>query len=322
MKIITTVLALVFSLSIFAQTLSHDFNSPTPLSVKQECELSEFNLGNEISNELGEPSCNRYYQNFNRYISLSVPESGGLNFVANFKNSADFGMAFYAMKESVWTEVRCSFYRDSNGVLRIIETDDLAGQNVLLRIWITDSNNRDKIEICAYEDNEPIDVAKLITVNNTTYTVSQLVTDVLVTGCLEASNVTFQGANNAIGYFNNAIPGLDFEEGIIMSTGNIFDAPGPNNSGGTSTSNYSGSDPHLQALLPSYIINDATVLEFDFIPASNQLEFQYVFGSEEYPEFVNSDYNDVFAFFLSGPNPNGGNYNNTNVALIPGTNIP
>jgi gliding motility-associated-like protein len=64
------------------------------------------------------------------------------------------------------------------------------------------------------------------------------------------------------------------------------------------------------------------VLEFDFFPLDNTVTFQYVFGSEEYPEYVNAGYNDVFGFFITGPNPLGGNYTNTNVALIPSTTIP
>ncbi|MBN2728134.1 MAG: choice-of-anchor L domain-containing protein, partial [Bacteroidales bacterium] len=66
---------------------------------------------------------------------------------------------------------------------------------------------------------------------------------------------------------------------------------------------------------------DAAVLEFDFIPSSDTVRFFYVFGSEEYPEYVCSEFNDVFAFFLSGPNPSGGSYTNENIAKIPGTNI-
>jgi gliding motility-associated-like protein len=64
---------------------------------------------------------------------------------------------------------------------------------------------------------------------------------------------------------------------------------------------------------------DAAVLEFDFIPTGDSVKFRYCFGSEEYPEYVNAGVNDAFAFFLSGPNPAGGNYVNKNVALLPGT---
>jgi hypothetical protein len=64
------------------------------------------------------------------------------------------------------------------------------------------------------------------------------------------------------------------------------------------------------------------VLEFDIRPLGDTIEFNFVFASEEYPEYVCSSFNDVFSFFLTGNRPGGGNYNKTNIALIPGTNLP
>ncbi|MDP4826619.1 MAG: choice-of-anchor L domain-containing protein, partial [Flavobacteriales bacterium] len=54
----------------------------------------------------------------------------------------------------------------------------------------------------------------------------------------------------------------------------------------------------------------------------SMITVQYSFASEEYNEYVCSVFNDLFAFFVSGPNPMGGQYSNQNVALIPGTNLP
>ncbi len=67
---------------------------------------------------------------------------------------------------------------------------------------------------------------------------------------------------------------------------------------------------------------NAAIFKFDFIPQESPISFTYIFGSEKYQEYVNAGYNDIFAFFVSGPNPSGGNYNNVNIALIPGTTIP
>ena len=86
--------------------------------------------------------------------------------------------------------------------------------------------------------------------------------------------------------------------------------------------------PHTNSFTVSSI-NDVAVLEFDFIPTSDSLSFNYVFGSEEYFAFENSQYNDVFGFFLSGPgisgpysspsyHPNG----SINLAIVPGSNPP
>ena len=71
-----------------------------------------------------------------------------------------------------------------------------------------------------------------------------------------------------------------------------------------------------------FLAYDACSLQFDVTPAGDTLSFSYVFASEEYPDFVCSEFDDVFGFFISGPNPSGGNYSTQNIALIPGTNIP
>ena len=67
---------------------------------------------------------------------------------------------------------------------------------------------------------------------------------------------------------------------------------------------------------------DAAVLTLDFTALGDTFSFNFVFGSEEYPEFANSNYNDAFAFLISGPRPGGGNYNDENIALLPGSNTP
>jgi gliding motility-associated-like protein len=166
----------------------------------------------------------------------------------------------------------------------------------------------------------------------TTMTAQQLVQNILVGTGVTVSNVTYSGDAEAIGNFTTgtAPTNLGISSGIIMSTG-IVDGNGsflgqPSigsaASNQVSTNNGTGSDPDLAALIPGCSIFDAAVLEFDFIPLSDTIKFNYVFGSEEYPEFVSTGFNDVFGFFVTGPNPAGGNYTGKNIALIPGTNTP
>lgn len=157
-----------------------------------------------------------------------------------------------------------------------------------------------------------------------TLTPQQLVQNVLLGGGVSATNITYTGNANAIAQFF-ATPGtnLGVPSGIFLSTGHASTAnangpQGPNNSGSTGT-NWSGAGDPLLNVVSGVTTFDASILEFDFVPTGDSVKFRYCFGSEEYPEYVNAGVNDAFAFFLSGPDPAGGNYVNKNVALLPGT---
>jgi hypothetical protein len=79
-------------------------------------------------------------------------------------------------------------------------------------------------------------------------------------------------------------------------------------------------DADLATLIgvPKEDTHDACVLEFDFVPLGDTIKFNYVFSSEEYPEFACAGFNDAFAFFISGPGITG----LKNIAIVPGTNDP
>jgi len=114
--------------------------------------------------------------------------------------------------------------------------------------------------------------------------------------------------------------------GLIMTTGDADAAAGPNNLNHVDTKNFSAiKDPDLAMLIPGFEILDACVIEFDFVPKSDTLTFKYVFGSEEYSDFVGPDsqFNDVFGFFMSGPGISGSfSRNAKNIAVVPETEIP
>ena len=161
-----------------------------------------------------------------------------------------------------------------------------------------------------------------------------LIDNVLLGGGVIATNHSFIGDSRQIGFFNGINSNLGIDSGIVLSSSDVADIVGPNNSSGTSNSlapfPYLPGDATLDALLYDIYLNtvplpfspdstkEAAVLEFDFIPTSDTLSFKYVFASEEYLEFVNQ-FNDAFGFFLTGPNPAGGNYVNQNLAIVPGT---
>lgn len=136
---------------------------------------------------------------------------------------------------------------------------------------------------------------------------------------IQYSNVTFQGADASRGTFTNGgTTNLGINSGIFLTSGAGYNVPGPNASCSAGSNNGYPGHASLNAITTSTTY-DAAVLEFDFIPESDTLRFKYVFGSEEYNEWVNSSFNDVFGYFVSGANPDGGYYTDKNIAIVPGT---
>lgn len=153
------------------------------------------------------------------------------------------------------------------------------------------------------------------------YTPQQLIEDVLVGQGVQVSNFQYSGNPAARGFFDGSNSNIGLGSGVIISTGRIVDAPGPN---GTPLSDlgteFNGQgDPTLTAISGSPLgTYDAAILEFDFVPSSDTVQFRYVFASNEYMLYVGTGVNDVFAFLITGPGITG----QQNVALIPGTATP
>lgn len=151
---------------------------------------------------------------------------------------------------------------------------------------------------------------------------TDLVETVLVGDGIIVSGVIYTGSSTAIGSFNAASTNLGLNSGILLTTGTVNNeivggeqrGPfGPNDTGSAGKANGEPGYGPLTAIAGEETEN-AAILEFDFIPQSDTVRFRYVFGSDEYPEFVGEGFNDAFAFFISGPGF-GGDYN---MAQIPG----
>lgn len=131
-------------------------------------------------------------------------------------------------------------------------------------------------------------------------------------------------ADSAFGTYSvTNITNFPTGEGLILSTGNIADSPGPNLSSVTSTEWTTPGDP-LISFIAGASSFDACVFEFDIVPVGDTLRFNFTFASEEYPEYVGTPFNDAFGFFISGPGITGtpGLNGAENIALIPGTSVP
>jgi hypothetical protein len=124
------------------------------------------------------------------------------------------------------------------------------------------------------------------------------------------NSATYTGANQASGQFTGGNAIIGFGSGILLTSGNVTNVVGPNSSDGATGDNGLSGNSSLDALIPGFTTHDASVLTINFtVPTAAKVTFNYVFGSEEYNEYVNSSYNDVFGFFVNG----------ANAALIPGT---
>ena len=133
---------------------------------------------------------------------------------------------------------------------------------------------------------------------------------------VNASNITYTGAATSKGTFTSTATNLGMSSGVMLSSGEVVNPGGPA-SLFKSTNTGGGSDPQLAAISAGLTIFDAAVLEFDFTVVSDSVAFKYVFGSEEYNEYVQQPtvFNDIFGFFINGP----GLPANKNIAIVPGT---
>jgi gliding motility-associated-like protein len=157
-----------------------------------------------------------------------------------------------------------------------------------------------------------------------TPTANSLVQDVILGPGLTATNVQFTGDLDALGWFDGTLSNIGMDSGVVMTTGTLLGLggpAGPNDNGSSGVDNLAAGYPDLTTIAGIQTFN-ASVLEFDFVPVGDNMQFNFVFGSEEYMEFVDLGVNDAFGFFISGPGFNGPYANNAeNIALIPGTNI-
>ena len=168
-----------------------------------------------------------------------------------------------------------------------------------------------------------------VSINTTTYTVDQLINQVLINSpCVSGTNITFKtgtlfGSTNGIGYFENSNANFPFANGVVLSTGDVTKTPGPNSTILSDGNLAWTGDSDLEANLLSQsgiTINsvNASYIEFDFQPKTPNFDFSFLFASEEYGT-SQCNFSDAFAFLLKDVTAGG---SNINLAVIPNTTIP
>ena len=180
--------------------------------------------------------------------------------------------------------------------------------------------------------------SQMMTISTGVLTPTQYVNNIVGPG-ITVSNITYTGTTQQIGVFGGA-SNIGFASGVVISSGATTELIGPATSQSGGTLNVSGlpnADLLSVANLAATTVGsgtitsttDAAILEFDFVPVSNLVSFNFVFASDEYLTYVNTAFNDVFGFFVAGPgitgpyvSPAGFPNGSTNLALVPGTNTP
>ncbi|MES2875479.1 MAG: OmpA family protein [Bacteroidota bacterium] len=132
-------------------------------------------------------------------------------------------------------------------------------------------------------------------------------------------NISHKGYPLSILSFTSSPNVLQVPKGLILSSGNSYNVAGYNNSHNQSSTFSDVAVPELDKDLSAMIrekLYDICSIEFDFVPMDNSIQFNYQFGSDEYPEYVDSPYNDIFAFIVSDET------SSKNIALVPTTHVP
>jgi len=142
------------------------------------------------------------------------------------------------------------------------------------------------------------------------HSIEHYINNILVGTGIEVGNVKFVGMVGSLGQFEADTKIIGVSSGLVLSTGLVDSIVGPNNAPGFTSMailpptkeqqwDIRNGDKDLSRLAKGRT-TDVAIVEFDFVPIKNVLEFNYVFASEEYIEYVGSTFNDVFGFFLSG----------------------
>lgn len=168
---------------------------------------------------------------------------------------------------------------------------------------------------------------QFITVDSQSFTVQQLIEDVLIeSDCISEVVVTnvvggdFQGSDQSYGYFDATGTNFPFQNGIVLSTGRLQNVDGPNTTLSDDDAPGWIGDADLEDILDENDTTNATIIEFDFTTAASEISFRYLFASEEYQEGNANTcrFSDLFGFLIR----RGDSQQYENIALVPDTDTP
>ncbi|MFN5712033.1 MAG: choice-of-anchor L domain-containing protein [Bacteroidota bacterium] len=132
---------------------------------------------------------------------------------------------------------------------------------------------------------------------------------------INISNLAINCDSQAYGQMTTAVSSFPMGDGLVLSTGIASQIANPSTFFASAMFGNAADQDISNSV--GYQTYDACALEFDAIPTFGNIFFEYVWGSEEYPEFI-CNFNDAFLLLISGPGINGTYLNNaTNIAILP-----
>lgn len=165
-----------------------------------------------------------------------------------------------------------------------------------------------------------ISYSQTITVDSNTYSASDLANLLVTNSCINPTNISYS-SGESVAYFNKNGSAFPINQGVIIRNGIAQNSAGIYTGNNLSSQVNTNSDVDLQNISnssgQSSTITDAAFLQFDFIPISNNFNFNFLFASNEYGEFQ-CGFSDVFAFLLTDLTTGV----TTNIAVVPGTTTP
>ena len=162
--------------------------------------------------------------------------------------------------------------------------------------------------------------SQTLSVDDTSYSPSELVNVLLDNACLEITNVEIS-SGESVAYFNDEGGNFPISDGVVIRSGRAKFSEGKYNGLNLSSQLNNNSDPFLANLNTesgqSPVITDVSYMQFEFVPLSHDFSFDFLFASNEYGQWqcVSSD---IFAFLLTNLTTG----ETVNLAVIPGTDEP
>ena len=280
--------SLLTSLLLICIPIFFSFDAKKPYVIKVEDELIRFIANNEDHSSLNFTNLEEgtiYILEYNRLPKM--PEVHLADYNVTIIDSRSNFLQFIAQKNNIF-----SFKWDSQQNLREFSINVYPAEKVFNEKIVSKSQ-------------------ALISVDASVPVVDLV--DSLISGdCFQVFNITGNAGSNGsgAGTFANGLTSIGINSGIVLSNGDIPNVIGPNNSCLQSGVLNSGSDPDLTQIA-GVTVNDASIIEFDFIPTVDTVQFKFVWASEEYCNYSGSAFTDVCGFFVSGDGINGSYSNNS-----------